>query len=84
MQILAKQTIIYNSKRYKPGTVFEIDEIEGKALIQQRFAVSAENEAEVAATTAEVAATDDGPVQTIGADTAADDTAPVQTARKAK
>ena len=77
MQILAKQTIIYNGKRHKPGAVFEIEEIEGKALIQQRFAVSAENEAEVAAT-------DDGPVQTIGADAAADDTAPVQTARKAK
>lgn len=92
MKIMAKQTIIYNGTRHKPGSVFEIEDIEGKAMIQQRFAVSAES-TEAAA---EVAATADGPVQqTISADAeagetatvqtiSADEAAPVQTARKAK
>lgn len=77
MQILAKQTIIYNGTRHKPGAVFEIDEIEGKALIHQRFAVISDTEESV-----EVAHISDGPVQTIGSD--ADAAATTVQTRKGK
>lgn len=45
MKIKAIHTIMHDGQRYKPGSVFDIDEVSGKVLVAQRFAVSAEETA---------------------------------------
>ena len=43
MKVKALQTILHNGQRHRPNSIFDLPEIDAKVLIQQRFAVSAED-----------------------------------------
>lgn len=57
MKVKALQTIIHNGARHRPNSVFDLPEIDAKVLIQQRFAVSAEDTSAPAAEPAKAKAT---------------------------
>lgn len=43
MKIKALQTILHDGKRFRPGEVLELPELDAKVMIDRRFAVSAES-----------------------------------------